>query len=767
MLRRFLQISIVLFFSFACSVQKNDVVNVIPEPQEVALGKGSFTINNLTALFTNDSSQAANAILLLEEKFKHAAGFVLNVFQEIPEGKKNAITLKLVKNSNLGKEGYKLTVSENAVIIEAQAPAGLFYGVETLLQLLPPEIFSSRVIKNVEWKVPVVQITDKPRFVYRGMHLDVGRHFFPKEFIKKYIDLIAMHKMNIFHWHLTEDQGWRIEIKKYPRLTKVGAFRKETMGDGKPYGGFYTQEEIKEIVAYAQKRFVTIIPEIEMPGHSKAALAAYPELSCTGGPFEVATTWGVHKDIYCAGKEKTFEFLEGVLDEVINLFPGKYIHIGGDEAPKDRWKHCPDCQLRIKTDGLKDEAELQSYFVKRIEKYLISKGRKLIGWDEILEGGLAPEATVMSWRGTKGGIAAAKQNHDVIMTPTGFCYFDYYQGDPKNEPVAIGGYLPVTKVYSYDPVPSELNKEEAKHVLGAQGNVWTEYLEKPENVEYMALPRMAALSEVVWTNQLRKDKDNFLKRLQTEFERYDELGINYSKSVFTPSIKFDFDSTKKGIVLSLSTELNSGKIHFVTDGTKLTASSPLYSTPFFLNSTAIVKAGIFSDGKLLGRVAYDSIVFHKAFAKDVKLKNPYSSRYSANGKFALCDGIYGSKYFNDGRWQGFNGTDFEAVVDLGKNTKLNEIKVDFLQKIISWIYFPKFVEFYISNDGKEFKLLKRLTNDVPQRDGRISIKDFTIHPKNKSARYIKIFAENSGNVPAEISETGGKAWLMVDEITVK
>jgi hexosaminidase len=369
------------------------------------------------------------------------------------------------------------------------------------------------------------------------MHLDVGRHFFDKEFVKRYIDLIALHKMNTFHIHLTDDQGWRIEIKKYPRLTEIGSKRKESpmignrkKGDGTPYRGFFTQDDIREIVEYARKRYITVVPELEMPGHSLGALAAYPELSCTGGPHEVMTRWGVFEDVYCAGNDKVFEFMEDVLTEVIELFPGEYIHIGGDECPKARWEKCPKCQARIKKEGLKDEHELQSYFVKRIEKFLNSKGRRLIGWDEILEGGLAPNASVMSWRGTEGGIAAARSGHDVVMSPTTHCYFDYYQSkNRKQEPEAIGGFLPLDIVYSFEPVPAELAPEQRKHVIGAQGNVWTEYIHTPSDVEYMALPRMCALAEVVWTPAELKDWDDFRDRLDRFAERLDAMGVNYRK----------------------------------------------------------------------------------------------------------------------------------------------------------------------------------------------------------------------------------------------
>jgi hexosaminidase len=450
-------------------------------------------------------------------------------------------------------ERYRLEVTSDGIRLTAPAYAGLFRGLQTLRQLLPPEYEDgyratharawleqgappvARPPQPLDWLVPAVRIDDEPRFRYRGLHLDVGRHFFPLSFIREYIDLIAQYRLNVFHWHLTEDQGWRIEIRKYPRLTQVGAFRRETIlgrnfdpyrGDGIPHGGFYTQDQIREIVAYAAERYVTIVPEIEMPGHSLAALAAYPELACTPGPFEVATVWGVKEDVYCPS-ERTFSFLEDVLDEVVGLFPGEYVHIGGDEAPKTRWRESEVAQEVIRREGLADEDALQSWFIQRIERYLAQYGRRLIGWDEILEGGIPPRTTVMSWRGVQGGTLAARAGHDVIMTPTSHLYFDYYQGDPVTEPLANGGVLPLEKVYGFEPVPPELSAEEAAHVIGAQGNVWTEYMASRGHVEYMAVPRLLALAELVWSPAAGRSFEAFAARLPAALDRLGRLGVNY------------------------------------------------------------------------------------------------------------------------------------------------------------------------------------------------------------------------------------------------
>jgi len=469
--------------------------------------------------------------------------------------------------------------------------------------------------------IPAVTIVDKPKYAWRGMLLDVGRYFYSPQFIKKYIDYLGAHKMNTFHWHLTEDQGWRIEIKKYPKLTEVGAWRDQTIVghlrdktrkyDGKRYGGFYTQEEIKDIVNYAKNRYVTVVPEIEMPGHSQAALAAYPELSCTGGPFKVSDTWGVHQEVYCAGNEQTFKFLEDVLSEVVTLFPSPIIHIGGDECPKTRWQQCPKCQARIKAEGLKDEHELQSYFIKRMENFLLTKNKNIIGWDEILEGGLAPKAAVMSWRGITGGIAAAKQHHDVVMTPGAYLYLDHYQGDPSQEPLAIGGYTTLEKTYSYDPTPVELTADEAKYIKGAQANVWSEYIPTPEHAEYMMMPRLAALSEVAWTKPQNKNWEDFKRRMQQEYKRYDAMGYNYSKSAFNVQPFVRIDTASKQAIVLMKTDTYQPEIYYTTDGSEPTIKSIKYEAPFTVNKNLTIKAVAFNEDEPVSKTITQTIVLPK------------------------------------------------------------------------------------------------------------------------------------------------------------
>lgn len=521
----------------SCGVETTANYQVIPLPQEIALSQESpFNLNAGTIIAYPESNELLKRNAeFLAEYISQSTGRTLKTEALAPgsEAPKGAITLGL--DPAIGnKEGYMLTVKADRVTLNGQTENGVFYGIQTLRKSIPAETIASSIL------LPAGTIQDEPRFSYRGMHLDVCRHFFPIEFVKKYIDLLALHNMNTFHWHLTEDQGWRIEIKKYPKLTEISAWRDRTVigrnteeYDNTRYGGFYTQEQAKEIVKYAQERYITVIPEVDLPGHMLAALAAYPEMGCTGGPYEVCPRWGVFEDVLCIGNEKSMQFLEDVMAEIIDIFPSKYIHIGGDEAPRTRWEKCPKCQARIKAEGLKEDKEhskedrLQSYCMTRIEKFLNSKGRQIIGWDEILEGDVAPNATVMSWRGAAGGIKAAQLGHDVIMTPNDYCYFDYYQSqDTENEPFAIGGFLPLEKVYSLNPTAS-LTEEQAKHILGAQANLWTEYIPTTEQVEYMVLPRMAALAEVQWTQPEKKDYTNFTTRLTGLIGLYRRDGLNY------------------------------------------------------------------------------------------------------------------------------------------------------------------------------------------------------------------------------------------------
>ncbi|NVK52290.1 MAG: family 20 glycosylhydrolase [Flavobacteriaceae bacterium] len=756
---RFLLCTAVILLYTSCFNKKTTPVKpeIIPIPLNQKVNDGTFTLDNNVAI---KSDKAFSTVANFAKAFIENGSSI--TFTTNDTSKK----ISFIKDKTIKEEeAYALSVNSDAITIKANSPRGAFYGFQSLRQLLPAS-FEDASYKENSVTIQNIEITDKPQFRYRGMHLDVGRHFFSVAFIKKYIDLMAMLKMNTFHWHLTEDQGWRIEIKKYPKLNEVAAFRKETLighysdqphqFDGKKYGGYYTQEQVKDIVKYASERQITVIPEIEMPGHSQAALSAYPHLGCTEKPIDVATKWGVFDDIYCT-KETTFKFLEAVLDEVMTLFPGKYIHIGGDEAPKTRWKACKNCQQVIKREGLKDEHELQSYFISRMEKYINSKGKQIIGWDEILEGGLAPNATVMSWRGTNGAIVAAKQHHDVILTPGSHCYFDHYQSTNENEPVAIGGFLPLEKVYSFNPIPEELTKEEAKYVLGAQGNVWTEYMKTAEHVEYMAFPRMVALSEVVWSNPKDRNFSDFKNRLVSYFKRLDAKKVNYANHLYEIKCK---TTLKDGFTYFDLSETTQGKtIRYTTDGSEPTGNSAIYSQPIKVDKNIILKAATFNDDKLISSVLEKEAFMHLASGKSISFDVQPNKQYSGNGNTSIINGIKGSdKRFGDDEWLGFAGTDVEITIDLGKEITINSIQTRFNNSRGNWIYAPSQV--IISFPGSEEYLPAEI------EDTEEKLVDLKLETKI-STRYVKLKVVNYGIIPDGKAGAGNKPWTFIDEIIIE
>jgi len=730
----------------------------IPKPQNIAFQNGYFEVNEKTVIYSSDVNSFE--ALFLKKSILAKTGLDIKITSSYPTRKSIQLSVQIPDSIGFDKERYQLSITKSDIQISSFSNHGLFYGIQTFLQLIP--------FQKVD-KLPIQGqlITDAPKYKWRGMHLDVSRHFFGIDFIKKYIDYIAMYKMNTFHWHLTDDQGWRIEIKKYPKLTEIGAWRNGSMVghyseqkfDSIRYGGFYTQEEIKEVVKYAQQRHVTIVPEIEMPGHSLAALASYPEFSCTGGSFEVANIWGVLEDVFCP-KEETFEFLENILSEVIDLFPSEYIHIGGDECPKVRWKNCTHCQSLIKKEALKDEHELQSYFIQRIEKFVNSKGRKIIGWDEILEGGLAPNAAVMSWRGTEGGIAAAKQKHFVVMSPGSHCYFDHYQGDPKNEPIAFGGYTPIEKVYAFNPTPNELSKEEANYILGAQANVWTEYIETPKHVEYMIMPRMAALSEVLWGTANASDYKNFEKRLINHLDDYKKMGINYSKAIY--QVTTSVSSGKNGVEFSLNAVKPEG-IRFTTDSSEPTKNARIYSSPIVVTESSTIKAAYFENETQKSNTIEQTFYITKSTGKEIRLENQPHENYGIGGSFTLVDGMKGnpSKFGRD--WLGFLGKDLVATIDLKSIQTISKISLNVLKSEGSWIYFPKAIEFLISNDGVNFETVKIISqSEIEDVKGRI-----VENISEKKAKYIKVIAKNLGKIPDGSPGAGSNSWLFVDEISIE
>ena len=727
---------------------------IIPKPNMIKELNGKLTFSKYHVIYDAEFKEEAQLLIdYLDQK---------NIEQEVNNNESLSTSIYLNKKENQSNnEAYDLTIDKN-IEISAHSSAGIFYGIQSLIQLIGTQQ------KQIE--LNTVEINDIPRFEWRGMHLDCSRHYFPVQFVKKYIDILALHKMNTFHWHLTDDQGWRIEIKKYPLLTEIGSKRHETMvdknfepyiGDNKEYEGFYTQEEIKDIVQYAAERHITIVPEIEMPGHAVAALTAYPEFSCNRTPLDVYTKWGVSDDVFCV-KDSTFEFIYDILHEVMDLFPSKYIHIGGDEVPKTRWKVCKNCQAVIKQNQLKDEHELQSFFIKKIDSFVTAQGRNIIGWDEILEGGLAPNAAVMSWRGEEGGIEAAKQKHNVVMTPGSHCYFDHYQGNKKTEPLAIGGYTTLEKVYSYNPIPDALNMEEAQYVLGAQGNVWTEYIPTPEHAMYMALPRLCALSEVLWTYPKQKNYTEFVTRIIQQMKLLDELKINYSKAIYDVDIVTKIQNNTNKIEL-INTIPNT-KIRYTINSTAPNASSAIYSKPILIKETSLIQAGLFDDEKLIGKINVQSINFNKATAKPLELTTLPDKRYSTGGTNTLIDGIVGSIPWTGKEWLGWLGEDMEANLNLTQLETVKKIKISFLKATESWIHLPSQLYIKTSNDGIRYKTLKTLNEFDIEEIYKNGGAYFTGNIKTK---YIKIVAPSRHVIPKGFQGAGEKGWMFCSEIIVE
>ncbi len=769
-------IVIALLVNYLLATGQN-TLNLAPMPAEVKMGKGVFSINKNTLIVIEGKGQNKNT-LVLNEYLKNTVGYKLQI------AKKNTASNTIVLNTNrLDSKisgSYILESNSKATTISGFDDAGISYGIQTLIQLLQTSNPLSNV-KKFSLSIPQLSIIDYPRFQYRGMHLDVARHFYPISFIKKYIDYLAAYKFNTFHWHLTDDQGWRIEIKKYPKLTQVGGFRNGTIigrypgkdNDSLRYGGFYTQAQIKEIVQYAADKYITVIPEIEMPGHASAAIAAYPQLSCfptedtqvpkgsawsgiTKGK-QVQQTWGVFEDVF-APTDYTFNFLQDVLDEVITLFPSKYIHIGGDECPKEAWKKSEVCQQLIKENNLKDEHGLQSYFINRIEKYLNTKGKNIIGWDEILEGGLAPNATVMSWRGEAGGIEAAKQGHKVIMTPGKPVYFDHSQS--KNEDsVTIGGYNSIEDVYAYEPIPAALNSEQAKYVLGAQANIWTEYMKNERKVEYMLFPRIAALSEVLWSPKEKRNWNDFERRLPAIFENLEKQKINYSKAYY--DLKATVLPTKNNE--GLHWKLESKQKEVLTINKNNWDSIWGYSKPELLKESATLYA-YNSKTKIAQK-----FLFNIATGKKITLANEASKSYPGDGAFTLVNGVQNEKGLaKSSEFLGFNGTDLDATIDFGKEVEISKISLHTLNQNGSWIYLPaaievSFIPYVDTTIITHHSPIETITQNIADENNVQTIK----LTQPKTCRYIRLVAKNYGIIPSGKPGAGNPAWLFVDEIEVE
>lgn len=786
---------LIFAFLFLISVSVSaQTISIIPQPKSVKQPKiaANFSITPATQIVL-EGSNMEKTVSFFNDYLQQFYLYKLKVVKNSTS--KNVIRFNFERLDNEIPGAYNMTVDANGIYIAGDNEEGVFAGMQTLIQLLP--VPDARLkMRPVKLDIPYVSVEDAPRFAYRGMHLDVCRNFFPVSFVKKYIDYLALHKFNNFHWHLTDDQGWRIEIKKYPKLTQVGGYRNGTIidrypgtgNDKKRYGGFYTQDQIKEVVKYAADRYINVVPEIEMPGHASAAIAAYPELSCfpdeptykyypkncawngDQSGKQVQQTWGVFDDVFCAGNDKTFTFLQDVIDEVLPLFPSKIIHVGGDECPKENWKRCPRCQQRIKDEKLKDEHELQSYFVQRMEKYLNGKGRTLIGWDEILEGGLAPNAMVMSWRGEQGGIDAAKQKHKVIMTPGNPVYFDHSQSQNEDS-VTIGGYNPLEKVYAYEPVPKELSGEEQQYVLGSQANLWTEYIGNEKKIEYMLFPRMAALSEVLWGQKENRNWEDFQRKLMDQFRRYDLWRAGYSKAYFDISGTVITADDYTGVEWKLENKIKGSIIQY---SKTLTADDPPNPPAFnvYTKPVSIYKSGEYSawsvlNGKRIGNTITQQFKFSKATGKHVMLSSPASESYPGDGAFTLVNGVINTKgTARSKEYLGFNGKDCEAIINFGGIDSVSKVTIYSLDQRGSWIWQPASLEVFTMDKTGQFKSLGMTKEFVTPKEG-IQTGTMTVEFPKTAAKYLKVRIKNNGEIPAGNPGAGNGAWLFVSEIIVE
>jgi hexosaminidase len=756
---------------YACSEKRtlNSDYEIIPKPLDVnCKGDASFLLKDGVAVIypENNRKMQDNAEFLVDY-VERQTGVKLTSHAGMPVDGAICLTLDL---SDDNAEAYKLIVNDKRVCISGASEAGVFYGIQTLRKSLP-------VAQDINVNLSAVEIYDKPRFAYRGAMLDVARHFYTVDEVKTFIDMLALHNINRFHWHLTDDQGWRIEIKKYPKLMSVASERKETVVgrwysgiyDGKPYGGYYTQDELRDVIDYAAKRHITIIPEVDLPGHMQAALTAYPELGCTGGPYEVRTIWGVSQDVLCVGNDFTLQFVKDVLSEVADIFPSEYIHIGGDECPKVRWEKCPKCQERIKSLGLKSDAKhtkeqrLQSYMIQEAAKYLKEKGKRIIGWTEILEGGLVPDATLMSWIGESGGIEAAHQHHDVIMTPNTYLYFDYYQSKKvEDEPLAIGGYLPIEKTYNYEPMPKELTEEEQQYIKGVQANLWTEYIPVFSQVQYMVLPRLGAAAEVQWTDPSKKDYKDFLRRVPHLVAVYDCYGWNYATHVYDVNVDMKADTVNHVLNVQLST-MADDPIYYTLDGQDPTEKSLKYTKPFTIDQSVVLKTMAVHPDRT-SKISVDTIRFNKATLKPVVLLQPNESRFSPDGPVVLVDGRNGNHSFDTGAWLAVADNDLEAVINMQAETILSSASVHVYVRKDAWLFDARGFSVSVSSDNKNYKEVASQEYKQMQESDSDGIIEHELSFDPCKATYVKIKVISEKSMPDWHWDAGKAPFLLVDEI---
>ena len=721
----------------ACDTRERNELFIIPKPKESRILSSYFNLDNFHIYADNNSISAANLLVSELNKLDYSTDSISLFENPILD---HSINLLIDSTISKHSEYYDLVINKNFILIKGSDREGLIHGVYSLIQLIPR---SSGVNDS---KLACVKINDYPKFKWRGLLLDCCRHFMSIDFVKRYIDLLAYHKMNVLHWHLTEDQGWRIEIDKYPKLTDVGAWRKEK--DGSIYGGFYTKEQIKEVVDYAYKRGVNIVPEIELPGHSVAALAAYPEYSCTGGPFEVEKDWGVFKDIYCAGNDSTFVFLENILDEIIELFPSKYLHIGGDETPKYRWENCSKCKKRIQDENIQDTHELQSYFIQRIENYISGKGKKLIGWDEILEGGLANDATVQSWRGFEGALEAVKTGHDAIVSPTSHAYFDYDLDA-----------IDLEKVYNFDPIPIDVPSDKLKHIIGGECNMWSE--RAPQNtVDSKVFPRLLAMSEVLWDYPTFRDYNLFYERVQAHYNRLDVLGVNYGLE--TKPIDMSSEYKDGQFYVTLNKGVKDLKLFYQINQEE----TVLYDSTFIITESANIKTWAVKNDVSYGDSLQIELYKHKGLGAKISDLNTYGKTYDGGGSNAIVNGLRGGLNFRDGHWQGYFGTDFEATITFDSIQRIDSVISSFYQYNLSWIFMPKQILVYTSVDGDNYYKRAKLSPSISVKQEGQFFEEFVLTFPEVEAKHVKIKALNYGVCPDWHPAAGSKSWLFVDEVRI-